>query len=351
MSLSNSKQSEGGQGQLQVPAEGNEDGYPFNEMLYQALADISGRPEHKGLPEDIVYLLGSADGLLVKISRHKRQLSADDPSAGYFAEAFHLENGIPAYIITDDELQRVADGDFAGLGLYRVIQVDDLSTDPYHRQGLTPTRFPNALMMEAAYEDAKIALPGSGEEQLGLIGRYIRSRQKLFATQQSEESYSRKIMRAINKHFAEDKQGLPYDVTNTHLIITDRETSDPIFEISRQLGLNPQKISASAVAEYYHLEDPVGKFKAENKTSPLVVTYDSRDIDMGDGLSMDGKYQLFAYVDLLKDNEGLDGITMPTNGHYLVRCYNPTAMKGILTKIGFDFMLTHHVRKAVTIFL
>ncbi len=320
---------------------------PFMLMMIQAVKELRYLPPERtaeDYTEHAIYLVGADDNLLVRISRRRPERRyekiVDDPFYGFFTEAYHLENGKPKPVIPEEVFHLIPNGrHFIGNGLYERTEVTDDEKDPY-RLVVPPTIFIEALRQLFGDSSSVPLLPPEAGKQSGIIGNLMRNRQVS----------RKKLMNGIrNEYFPETTQGLTDDITNAHLIVTDRGEDDVIFEVSRNLGLEPHKIPLSKV-ESGDIKTPIGVFMHKNQAMPLVVTYDrNRSSTKAQDCSIrDSRvHKPFANIELERwVNEPGYELTRIGPGHFLVCTEQEEWLGGLLRKIGFDFLLTNQVRDA-----
>lgn len=323
------------------------------EALGIAIAEFELSPwerEQSDYPYMVAYFRGERNLVMLQRNRPTRPfvfqpLKTDHD--GYFAEAFDI-----------DEDGRAINGVFDTSvlnGLFRRIDVTDESDDPYHKIGLTPTRFPyvSREFFSKTLENYRQALPGAVGEETGALGQ-------LFAQQQikdSEQSKSEEVKTGLRKsiikrYFKESVQGFSQKVGNEHFVITEDEQS-PLVIASRSLGIETQILKPN---EKWGdgTQSPFEALKDSRGLLPMIISVEGRYSqgrnDPRHGVRLEAsyyaaKFPLFAFIDLDRDGRGATGVGRLHSGWYNVRGEDEESIRKLLMKIGIDYLLTTRVRQ------
>lgn len=340
---------------------------PLEQVLAMAVFEFGKLPpvrQQHDLPYDLAYFL-SEDGHSLVMLRRRRPLQRslfrppETPQDGYFAEVFAVdETGADNFFPDPSNIN----------GLYQRIDVTDEDSDPYYGSiHLTPTKF-TAIYRERFQRRMQSrppeALPGSTDQQMGVLGELFAQRQIINVEQEQKTAQEQSVREEIIKtYFREGYQGLTNETGDNHFVITEDKNS-PLVQVSRALGVATHVIK---IDESWYppqssspFENPLEKLRDAQGLRPMLISLDDSSFegvqreDLPErpaGLVVNlalgyggGESPLYNFARLVRDRDSTY-VERSSPGWYFIRGKDPEVLRKFLIKVGVDFMLTTKVRE------
>lgn len=325
---------------------------PLMEALGIAIAEFELQPSERlrdEYPYMVAYFRGEKSLVMLQKSRPIGNVfySTESHHDGYFAEVFDIgEDGRAQNGVSDPSVLN---------GVFRRVEVTDEDDDPYHKIGLTPTRFPDITreFFGKIFQRQQQALPGTVDEGNGTLGQLFTQQQIREAGQSQSEQQRRSLRETIIKrYFREKGQGFSKKVGNEHFVITEDEESSLVLA-SKALGITTHVVKPSE--DDLKLDEPVKleTLKDSRGLLPMIISAEGQGLDnqlnYSVGISASlyaAKLPLFVFIDLDREADKRGGSTYRSSpGWYRVRGEDPELIKRLLMKVGVDYLLTSRVRE------
>lgn len=247
-------------------------------------------------------------------------------------------------------------------GIFQRIEVTDEPDDPYSSSiYLTPTKFSNLIRKRLGEKMSSRPkeLAVSGSENPGVLGQLFGNK-RLEDAEKLQSGVENISIREeiIEEYFRGNFQGYSKEAGDSHFVITENPDSE-LVKASEKLGVETHVVKMDKSWDSASV-NPLGNFRDEKGKRPMLVSVDSPSFTgvkrpglpsepihkaiTQAGLYTEAGNPLFSFIEW-QTKDGDSSVSRLHPGWYLMRGEDPETAKGLLVKVGIDYLLTSTVRE------